>query len=1248
MILHLYYTELFAEVQSYLDHLDGEFDFFISLNEDQAAFAQQIYAQYPTASILLVPNRGRDLAPFVEFLKIIEPLGYEAVLKIHTKKTLHREDGTTWRKDVFEKLLGSKEQVANILTSLKSDQAIAMIGPEDHVIDSRFYMGKNAAKVQDLFYKCGYAQSLPESFFFVASTMFWVKPDIFNPLLKAGLSFDDFEIEPLPVDGSLAHALERLFGLLVEIQGKHVRSITRTGNLEKPDPYKIYPFATPPAHLRLRNLKSAVFYRAYEEAYAIEYLRVTAPFKAAGVQIIDGANDPELADQADAVIFQREFPKNLPLYDQIISKAHSAGKFVLYEIDDLLFDLPETHPERTQELYNAALMPMMAALIDADLVLVPTRELSRMVEGYNPNVVVLPNYLDDTIWQLKQPVQKTAIEEITIGYMGSNSHTPDLIIIASLLRELLARYEGKLKLEVWGTPLPEALQNIEGVFWHPSPTNVYTDFVKFFQTLEFDLVIAPLADNLFNRCKSGLKFLEYSAIGAPGVYSRLSPYEEIVSDGVNGFLAVNKTEWFDKLTQLIESPDLRYQMAVAAQKTVEENWLLSQNIHSWDDIYKRLIPQFLLEDINKPLHAHLTNTVNRQLYHDRVNADARYQNLVDELSQATEQTVGFGEEVQNLTQKNNELNDQLQTLNQQDVDLTGYVQKLNQQFSENDDNLTQLKMQLAQITNSQEWKAILAYRQGRSKLSRVIRKVRNNSGKFGRLVPSRMESRKDLLLESGLFSTEYYLSQYPDVRDAGVDPLDHYLDYGGAEGRNPSPEFDSSWYLNRYPDVKNAQMNPLLHYLRFGIQEGRTIQAVGKPQISREIRQNKIVSTPFRSEVPEKILLMPKLKLLLDEYLLPSYKIALSHDDYLNITGGAQVTIADEQRQSNQANLGYLHIYPYKKRNLLAEDNALLYLGLNLDGKHLGDTEAEELIAALRDLQGKQLVQLSIHHSMGFSQETLQVLLDIAGNRGIFWLHDYFSLCPSYNLRRNDKEYCGAPEISSNSCRLCSYVQQRKLQQPIFEQLFRDNHLDVVAPSRFAYELWQSRFPVKATARIVPPARLNWRRPGYHRYQSGNIRIGFLGYPLDYKGWEVWMKLVNKLDGDHRYNFYHFSTQTGHKGNYQRVEVQVTKHNRMAMVEALRNNQIDVALLWSSVAETFSFTMHEALAAGCFLLTNPKSGNIQHHLLHNPERGLVLADEEVLAKLFETGAILEKVKEYQKNGKPQADLVFDSLEETEA
>lgn len=78
-----------------------------------------------------------------------------------------------------------------------------------------------------------------------------------------------------------------------------------------------------------------------------------------------------------------------------------------------------------------------------------------------------------------------------------------------------------------------------------------------------------------------------------------------------------------------------------------------------------------------------------------------------------------------------------------------------------------------------------------------------------------------LIAASGLFDAEWYLENNPDVADAGVDPLRHYLERGGFEGRAPSAGFSSRWYLTRYEDVANAEINPLLHYLKKGKAEGR-------------------------------------------------------------------------------------------------------------------------------------------------------------------------------------------------------------------------------------------------------------------------------------------------------------------------------------------------------------------------------------------------------------------------------------------
>lgn len=74
---------------------------------------------------------------------------------------------------------------------------------------------------------------------------------------------------------------------------------------------------------------------------------------------------------------------------------------------------------------------------------------------------------------------------------------------------------------------------------------------------------------------------------------------------------------------------------------------------------------------------------------------------------------------------------------------------------------------------------------------------------------------------AGFFDPEWYLARYPDIAAAGQDPLEHFVQHGVAEGRNPNQWFDAAWYLEHYPDVAASGVNPLLHYLQLGAAEGR-------------------------------------------------------------------------------------------------------------------------------------------------------------------------------------------------------------------------------------------------------------------------------------------------------------------------------------------------------------------------------------------------------------------------------------------
>ncbi len=85
-----------------------------------------------------------------------------------------------------------------------------------------------------------------------------------------------------------------------------------------------------------------------------------------------------------------------------------------------------------------------------------------------------------------------------------------------------------------------------------------------------------------------------------------------------------------------------------------------------------------------------------------------------------------------------------------------------------------------------------------------------------------LEKNIKLIQGTGYFDTTWYLERYPDVKQNQIEPVKHYLLYGGFEGRDPSEKFSSSWYLAAYEDVRRSGMNPLVHYLSRGISENRS------------------------------------------------------------------------------------------------------------------------------------------------------------------------------------------------------------------------------------------------------------------------------------------------------------------------------------------------------------------------------------------------------------------------------------------
>lgn len=106
--------------------------------------------------------------------------------------------------------------------------------------------------------------------------------------------------------------------------------------------------------------------------------------------------------------------------------------------------------------------------------------------------------------------------------------------------------------------------------------------------------------------------------------------------------------------------------------------------------------------------------------------------------------------------------------------------------------------------------------------------------KFKYLENRKLQKELAIIKKSIFFDSDWYLSAYSDVEQAGANPYIHFIQFGAKEGRNPSPLFDTNYYLDEYPDVAKSRINPLVHFLLFGLRENRKPNPIFIPLVQDE------------------------------------------------------------------------------------------------------------------------------------------------------------------------------------------------------------------------------------------------------------------------------------------------------------------------------------------------------------------------------------------------------------------------------
>jgi glycosyltransferase involved in cell wall biosynthesis len=220
-------------------------------------------------------------------------------------------------------------------------------------------------------------------------------------------------------------------------------------------------------------------------------------------------------------------------------------------------------------------------IASAALVLAGNDYLAEHARRINPAVEVVPTTVDTDSFQ-PRAVDRTR-HAICIGWTGSLTTIPHFELAIPALRRVRDRYGERVYFKVIGDPdyRCEAL-DIAGVRW--DPTTEVEDLS------ELDIGIMPLPNDEWSKGKCGLKGLSYMALEIPTVTSPVGVSTTIIEDGANGFLASSEDEWVDRLSQLVESAELRASLGKAARETVVRGYSVDSQRGRYLEYLSALVP----------------------------------------------------------------------------------------------------------------------------------------------------------------------------------------------------------------------------------------------------------------------------------------------------------------------------------------------------------------------------------------------------------------------------------------------------------------------------------------------------------------------------------------------------------------------------------------------------------------------------------------------------------------------------------
>ena len=276
---------------------------------------------------------------------------------------------------------------------------------------------------------------------------------------------------------------------------------------------------------------------------------------------------------------------------EYVDKVLASGKPWIFETDDWLPALPAYHPQYEQFQPIPLLRYWQEKIPFSSAVVASTRYLGEKLQGYGVPVTVIPNSLAYARYKELLAVGE-AKDKVTIGFFGTNSHGWDMKIIEPALRAINTKY---------------GMQRVRFVFFGGNRVDfkteadvrvidtgvTYAAYLPAIRRFGIDIGLGPLDDSEFNRAKSDLKWLDYTAVGAASILSNVTPYGEAKEKGLALVVDNDTASWTAALERLIEDAAYRQQLALGSYEYLLQYATQESQAYQWVDVIRQVLPPTL-------------------------------------------------------------------------------------------------------------------------------------------------------------------------------------------------------------------------------------------------------------------------------------------------------------------------------------------------------------------------------------------------------------------------------------------------------------------------------------------------------------------------------------------------------------------------------------------------------------------------------------------------------------------------------